>query len=124
MQVVLDCEPMFDYGRRPVEWAYSGDGYHQGVARAEGIDLELQLTTDLRLGFEGGRAMARTLLKEGETRFCALSWSEHEPPTHLRRGLRRLVWTAHHWQHWLARGTSPTTPGGATSSAAPSPSRA
>ena len=81
VQVVLDCEPMFDYGRQAVQWSYTDRGYHQGVARAEGIDLELTLTTDLRLGFEGGRATARTLLKEGESRFCALSWSEHPPPT-------------------------------------------
>ena len=26
------------------------------------------------LGFEGGQASARTLLKEGDTRFVALSW--------------------------------------------------
>ena len=41
----------------------------------------------MNLGFEGPRAIARTLIKEGETRFVALSWSEAAPPTHLRRGL-------------------------------------
>ena len=33
VQVVLDCEPMFDYGRRPAEWVYTGAAYHQAVAR-------------------------------------------------------------------------------------------
>ena len=75
-----------------------------------GIDLELTLTTDLRIGFEGGRATARTLLKEGEHRFCALSWSEHAPPTTSDEAYERLVWTAHHWQHWLARGHFPDHP--------------
>jgi GH15 family glucan-1,4-alpha-glucosidase len=110
VQVELDCEPMFDYGRRPATWSYADRRYHQGVARAEGIDLDLRLTTDMRIGFEGGRATARTLLHEGDLRFCALSWSEHEPPYTYEEAYRRLVWTAHHWQHWLARGNFPDHP--------------
>ncbi len=110
VQVTLDCEPFFDYGRRPARWAYTDRGYHQGSATAEGVDLELKLTTDLRLGFEGTRAMARTLMKDGDVRFCALSWSEHEPPLTAKEARRRLVWTAHHWQHWLARGNFPDHP--------------
>ncbi|MFI6456624.1 glycoside hydrolase family 15 protein [Streptosporangium amethystogenes] len=106
-QVTLGCEPMFDYGRIPARWSYTDRGYHQGVARAAGQSLELRLTTDLRLGFEAGRATARTLLKEGDTRFCALSWTVHEPPYTFAEAYERLVWTAHHWQHWLARGNFP-----------------
>ena len=34
----------------------------------------------MRLGFEGGRATARTLLKEGDVRYVALSWGGVEPP--------------------------------------------
>ena len=110
VQVTLDCEPSFDYGRRQARWAYTDRAYHQGAATADGVDLELRLTTDLRLGFEGGRAMARTLMKDGDVRFCALSWSEHEPPYTAKEARRRLVWTAHHWQHWLARGDFPDHP--------------
>jgi GH15 family glucan-1,4-alpha-glucosidase len=110
VQVVMDCEPMFDYGRQPTEWIYSGEAYEQAVARVPGHDLELTLTTDLRVGIEGGRATARTLLKEGEHRFCALSWSEHPPPRTSEEAYERLVWTAHHWQHWLARGHFPDHP--------------
>lgn len=110
VQVTLDCEPIFDYGRRPARWSYTDRGYHQGVATAEGESLELRLTTDMRLGFEGGRATARTLLKEGDTRFCALSWTPHEPPYTFEDAYERLVWTAHHWQHWLARGAFPDHP--------------
>jgi alpha,alpha-trehalase len=107
VQVVLDCEPSFDYGRRRARWEYGGGDYHEGVATAEGVDVRLRLTTDLRLGFEGSKAMARTLLKEGDVRFCALSWSAQEPPRTFDDAYRRLVWTAHHWQHWLARGRFP-----------------
>ena len=110
VQVTLDCEPMFDYGRKPARWSYTDRGYHQGVARAEGVGLELRLTSDMRLGFEGGRAMARTLLKQGETRYCALSWTEHDPPYTYEEAYQRLVRTAHHWQHWLARGDIPDHP--------------
>ncbi|RBQ14349.1 glycosyl hydrolase family 15 [Spongiactinospora rosea] len=110
VQVTLECEPVFDYGRQAATWSYTDRGYHQGVARAEEVGLELKLTTDMRLGFEAGKAMARTLLKEGETRYAALSWTEHEPPHDFREAYERLVWTAHHWQHWLARGDFPDHP--------------
>jgi GH15 family glucan-1,4-alpha-glucosidase len=84
--------------------------YHQGIATAEHCDVELTLTTDLRLGFEGGRATARTLLKEGDVRFVALSWGGKAPPLTYDDAYRRLVWTAHHWQHWLGRGQFPDHP--------------
>jgi GH15 family glucan-1,4-alpha-glucosidase len=110
VQLQLDCEPMFDYGRKAAKWSYTDLGYHQGVARADGVEVELTLTTDMHLGFEGPRATARTLVKEGDLRFCALSWSEHEPPRTYEEAYRRLTWTAHHWQHWLARGRFPDHP--------------
>src|SRR6202020_820425 len=46
------------------------------------------------------------LLKEGDTRFCALSWGSRVPESY-KDAYKRLVWTAHHWQHWLARGPPP-----------------
>ncbi len=76
-----------------------------------GIDqMALTLTSDLNLGFEGPRAIARTLIREGESRFCALSWTGATPPADTEDAYRRLVWTAHHWQHWLARGRFPDHP--------------
>jgi GH15 family glucan-1,4-alpha-glucosidase len=110
VQVALDCEPMFDYGRAPARWDYTSGSYHEAVATGTGVDLQLRLTTDMRIGFEGGRATARTLMKEGEDLFIALSWTEHEPPHTFDEAYRRLVWTAHHWQHWLARGNFPDHP--------------
>jgi alpha,alpha-trehalase len=107
VQLVLDCEPAFDYGRRRAQWRYTDHGYHEGVATADRSDVQVRLTSDMRLGFEGPRASARTLITEGETRFCALSWGNHSPPYAYDDAYRRLVWTAHHWQHWLARGTFP-----------------
>jgi GH15 family glucan-1,4-alpha-glucosidase len=110
MQVVLDCEPVFEYGRLLGEWTYTSDDYCEGRCAADGSEVELHLTTDLNLGFEGPRAIARTLLKEGDRRFCALSWGTPDPPRSFEDAYRRQVWTAHHWQHWLARGRFPDHP--------------
>jgi GH15 family glucan-1,4-alpha-glucosidase len=110
LQLEIDCEPVFDYGRALGAWEYSGQSFGEGICRAEGSDVELRLTSDLNLGFEGPRAIARTLIKEGETRYCALSWGGVEPPADGADAYRRLVWTAHHWQHWLARGQFPDHP--------------
>ncbi|MEA2360600.1 MAG: hypothetical protein QOI62_3860, partial [Solirubrobacteraceae bacterium] len=41
----------------------------KATARAEGEDMALTLTTDLRLGFEGSRAKARTTMRDGDLGF-------------------------------------------------------
>jgi GH15 family glucan-1,4-alpha-glucosidase len=110
VQVVMQCEPVLDYGRSLVRWSYTDLVYHQSQARAEHSELTLTLTTDLRIGLEGAQAAARTLLKEGDVRYVALSWGSLAPPADYSQAYSRLVWTAHHWQHWLARGTFPDHP--------------
>jgi GH15 family glucan-1,4-alpha-glucosidase len=110
VQTTLDCEPRFDYGRTGGTWEYTGPGYHETACTAEGVDLRLQLNTDMNVGFEGPRATARTLLKEGDTLFVAVSWSEHPAPKTYEDAYDRLVWTAHHWQHWLDHGQFPDHP--------------
>ena len=110
VQLQLDCEPVFDYGRKLGGWEFTEGGYHQGECSCPDTDLRLTLSTDMNLGFEGPRAIARTLMKEGETRFAALSWITTDPPRDQDEAYRRLVWTAHHWQHWLARGHFPDHP--------------
>jgi GH15 family glucan-1,4-alpha-glucosidase len=113
MQIVLDCEPKFAYGLTPGTWEYRGSGYQEVHCSAkhgdDGKDISLTLTSDLNIGIEGPRAIARTLIKEGETRFCALSWGGLEPRS-SDEAYKRLVWTAHHWQHWMARGRFPDHP--------------
>jgi GH15 family glucan-1,4-alpha-glucosidase len=110
VQTIMDCEPVLDYGRSHVRWEFTGESYHQARATAESSDVALTLTTDLRLGFEGGQASARTLLKQGDFRFVALSWGGAVPPTSYPDAYKKQVWTAHHWQHWLARGRFPDHP--------------
>jgi GH15 family glucan-1,4-alpha-glucosidase len=110
VQVGLDCEPAADYGRKRGTWEYSEEAYHETTCTFEDSKLELRLSSDMNLGIEGPRATARHLMKEGDQVFCALAWSPHPAPTTWDEAYDRLVWTAHHWQHWLDRGTFPDHP--------------
>jgi alpha,alpha-trehalase len=110
VELTLECDPAFDYARRGATWEYTGPAYNEAEATAEGMDTKLKLTTDLRVGFEGRRARARTTLREGETAFAALSWSEHAPPATYEEARRRLERTADFWREWLNHGHFPDHP--------------
>ncbi len=110
VEINLDCEPKFDYGRVPASWQYTGAGYHECLATAEGSDLKLKLTSDLRIGFEGSRARARTRLRDGDTAFVALSWSDHGTPQTYDEAYERLVATSDYWHEWLTHGRFPDHP--------------
>ena len=110
VQIGLACEPAFDYGRERATWEYSSEDYHELLAQPKNVDLQLRLVSDLNLGIEGARATARHMMKQGETVFAALAWSEHPAPWTYEEAYERLVWTAHHWQHWLDRGEFPDHP--------------
>ena len=109
-EIKLECEPAFDYGGLAVDWEYTGTGYSAAAARSEGMNLQLKMVTDLRLGFEGPRARARTTLREGDVAFVALGWSEHEMPSTYEEALVHLTRTQRFWQEWLKHGTFPDHP--------------
>jgi GH15 family glucan-1,4-alpha-glucosidase len=106
-EINLDCEPAFDYGGLAAEWSYPGTGYNEAIAKSEGMDTALRLVTDLRLGFEGPRARARTILREGEVAFAALGWSTHPLPSSHEEAEDWIGRTARHWREWLKHGTFP-----------------
>jgi alpha,alpha-trehalase len=110
VEMHMECEPRVDYGRKSVTWEYAGSGYGKAVARAEDDPVELTLSTDLRIGFEGGRARARTTLRDGDTAFVALSWSDHGAPETYDDAYHRLVFTADYWHEWLSHGEFPDHP--------------
>jgi alpha,alpha-trehalase len=110
VEMHLECEPRVDYGRKSVTWEYAGPGYGKAVGRAEDDPVELTLSTDLRIGFEGGRARARTTLRDGDTAFVALSWSDHGGPETYDDAYHRLVFTADYWHEWLSHGEFPDHP--------------
>jgi GH15 family glucan-1,4-alpha-glucosidase len=110
VDVNLVCEPAFDYGQADARWEYDGPGYQAALAEADGAQIALRLTTDLRLGLEGRRAEARTTLREGETAFAALTWSTRAGPTTYGEACDRLDATATFWRDWLSRGEFPDHP--------------
>ena len=89
---VLECEPAFDYGRQRGAWRHAGDGYGEAEALL-GDEPQFRLTTDLNLGFEGPRAIARHRLRAGEQVFCALSWGDGAPPATFADAHQRLART-------------------------------
>jgi alpha,alpha-trehalase len=107
VEIKLECEPAFDYGGLAADWAYGGSGYTEALATSEGMDLQLRLVTDLRLGVEGPRARARTMMREGDVAFVALGWSEHPLPTSYDEAAMWLARTGRFWQEWLKHGTFP-----------------
>jgi alpha,alpha-trehalase len=107
VQLVMDCEPAFDYGRARHDWQYTDRGFNQVTIDPDGGDYRVTLTSDTRIGIEGPSAQARTLLREGDTRYCALTWGHCPPPLTYGEAQERMLWTAHHWRHWLARGRLP-----------------
>ncbi len=110
VEIKLECEPAFDYGGLAADWSYHGAGYNEALARSEGMALELRLASDLRIGFEGPRARARTMLHEGEKAFVALGWSEHGLPASYEEAQEWLARTARYWQEWLKHGNFPDHP--------------
>jgi GH15 family glucan-1,4-alpha-glucosidase len=110
VEINMDCSPVFDYGREHPTWDYTSDGYHQAEATAPGQDLRLRLTSDMRLGFEGSHAKARTTMHDGDLNYVALSWSEHGGPETYEDAYERLVGTADYWHEWLSRGDFPDHP--------------
>jgi alpha,alpha-trehalase len=107
---IMECEPAFDYGRERGEWRYTGDGYGQAEAGPGGGEPRVRLTTDLNLGFEGPRAIARHRLQAGEQVFCALSWGDGSPPATFAEAHQRLASTGDFWHGWISRGNFPDHP--------------
>jgi len=107
---VLECEPAFDYGRQPGTWRHTGNGYGQAEVSPGGEGPLLRLTTDLNVGFEGPRAIARRRLRVGERVFCALSWGDGTAPETFEDAHRRLARTADFWHEWIGRGDFPDHP--------------
>jgi GH15 family glucan-1,4-alpha-glucosidase len=110
VEINMECSPVFEYGRIHPTWEYTSSGYHRARATGEGVDTYLDLMTDLRVGFEGHRARARTTLHDGDTAFVALSWSPHGAPQTYDEAYAALVRTADFWHEWLSHGEFPDHP--------------
>jgi alpha,alpha-trehalase len=109
VEATVTCLPVFDYGRDPCGWSYSGDGYTEAVARPADSGLELRLTSSIRLGLAGQRAYGHTLLHEGDSIFVSASWTG-DGPTDVDGAFGRGNTTARFWHEWLKDGDFPDHP--------------
>jgi alpha,alpha-trehalase len=109
IDIVLECEPAFDYGRLRGRWRHAGPGYTQAEVLLDG-EAQFRLSTDLNVGFEGPRALARRQLTAGDQAFCAVSWGDADPPLTFADAHGRLARTADFWHGWLGRGSFPDHP--------------
>jgi GH15 family glucan-1,4-alpha-glucosidase len=110
VEVIANCLPLFDYGRLQSQWSYAGDGYDAATVRDPSGDLELRLTSSLPLELAGARALARGLLREGESAFVALSWGEEAPPSTPQEAAESVWHTVKDWRQWLKKGSFPDHP--------------
>ena len=100
VEVELVCEPAFDYGRAPTEWALVEGDRH--AADACGAGQTIRLRSDLALGIEGARVRARHVLSAGDRAYCALSWAEQlAAPLNVDDAERRIAATTRYWRAWL-----------------------
>ena len=113
VEMVMDCEPSFDYHRASANWEYSASGYGEAVARAHhdpDAHPTLRLTTNLRIGLEGRQARARTRLKQGDNVFVALSFSKHPSPQTYDEAVDKMWTTSECWRQWINIGNFPDHP--------------
>jgi alpha,alpha-trehalase len=112
VQVEIVCEPMLDYGATPAQWSVVQTG-EEGVCMMDATDevTAFRLFSDVRMGIEGNRAHGRHTMKEGEKRFCAISWTEGRGGPHtVEQAEEHMERTSHFWRTWLAEGTYPDHP--------------
>jgi alpha,alpha-trehalase len=107
---LVECEPVFDYGRRRGVWRHTGEGYGHAEVSSDDNGPAVRLTSDMNLGFEGPRAIARRRLRAGEQVFCALSWADASPPETFAEAHARLARTSDFWHEWMSRGHFPDHP--------------
>jgi GH15 family glucan-1,4-alpha-glucosidase len=109
VDVVMNCEPSFDYGRSDAHWDYTLDGYDQVATINTGFE-RLTLTGDMRLGIEGRAVRARHRLTEGESSFVVLGWGDSPPLTTRAQVDLCRAETSRFWRNWLDGGRFPDHP--------------
>jgi alpha,alpha-trehalase len=112
VQVEIVCEPMLDYGLTPATWTLVETG-EDGTCMIDAAHetAAFRLYSDIRVGIEGNRAHGRHTMREGERRFCAMSWTEARGgPRTVEQAEERMERTSHFWRTWLAEGIYPDHP--------------
>lgn len=109
VEMEMECLPRFEYGIEGARW--SGGELGEAVATA-GDGTELLLTSDMELELSDGAARGRVTLREDETAFCALTWSDGDlgGPRSAPEALERIDSTEEFWREWLRAGKFPDHP--------------
>ena len=120
VELQLDCEPRFDYGlQSPRAGSTTArEATTRPGRRPRGPPLDLTFATDMNVGFEGPRLTGRTTLREGETAFVTLGWSEHPCPKTFHEAFERSTRRRSTGASGRRTASSPTTRGARTWNAA------
>jgi GH15 family glucan-1,4-alpha-glucosidase len=109
LEMEMECVPRFAYGVEAAKWS----GGELGEATAVGASgTELMLTSDMHLQIEDGVARGHVTLREDQTAFCALTWSDGDlgGPRSAPEALERIDSTEEFWREWLRDGKFPDHP--------------
>ncbi len=109
VDILLNCEPSFDYGRVDAEWEYEGTAYDE-VKTTNPDFPHLTLAGDMRFGIEGRAVRARHRLTEGETSFAVLSWTDSPAPSTRAEVDTCRAETSRFWRDWIDGGRFPDHP--------------
>lgn len=109
VDILLNCEPSFDYGRVDAEWEYEGTSY-ESVRTTNPDFAQLTLNGDMRFGIEGRAVRARHRLTEGETSFVVLSWTDAPAPSSRAEVDTCRAETSRFWRDWIDGGRFPDHP--------------
>jgi GH15 family glucan-1,4-alpha-glucosidase len=109
VEMEMECLPRFGYGIEGAQW--SGGELGEARATANG-GVELSLTSDLHLELGEGVARGHVTLREDQTAFCALTWSDGDlgGPRSAPEALERIDSTEEFWREWLRDGKFPDHP--------------
>lgn len=108
-EVLLNCEPSFDYGRADAHWAYDASSYLSVVTTNPEFP-RLTLSGTLLMGIEGRAVRARHRLVEGESTFVALGWTDAEAPREVAEVEAWRAETNRFWRGWIDGGRFPDHP--------------
>jgi GH15 family glucan-1,4-alpha-glucosidase len=109
VEMEMECLPRFGYGVEGARWS----GGELGEAVATAADgAELLLTSDMNLELEDGAARGTVTLREDQTGFVALTWSDGDlgGPRSAPEALERIDSTEEFWREWLRDGDFPDHP--------------
>ena len=109
VEMEMECVPRFGYGAEEARW--SGGDLGEAVATAAD-GTELLLTSDMELELDGGGARGTVTLREDESAFCALTWSDGDlgGPRSAPEALEQIDSTEEFWREWLRAGDFPDHP--------------